>query len=253
MRFWLGTHCVNWLWTTDVDLFVSHRRLRRRKSPFPEATCDWGLDSGGFTELSMKGRWETTPAEYVDGVYRYVEELGRLAWAAPQDWMCEPWIVDNTGLTVEEHQHRTVESVLHLRQMAPDLPFIPVLQGWTRGGYERCLTLYETAGIDLTTEPVVGVGSVCRRQATGEIEALVVWLNSLGLNLHGFGVKTSGLGSYGWALTSADSMAWSYTARRDDPLPGCTHASCANCLTYALRWRQRVLRRLDTQQLSWAV
>ena len=36
-------------------------------------------------------------------------------------------------------------------------------------------------------------------------------------------------------------MAWSYAARRQPPLPGCTgHKNCANCLTYATRWRAKV-------------
>jgi hypothetical protein len=39
-------------------------------------------------------------------------------------------------------------------------------------------------------------------------------------------------------------MAWSYTARRLPALPGCTgHKNCANCLTYATRWRRSVLAR----------
>lgn len=39
-------------------------------------------------------------------------------------------------------------------------------------------------------------------------------------------------------------MAWSYAARRADPLPGCTgHRNCANCLTYATAWRNRILDR----------
>ncbi len=34
---------------------------------------------------------------------RYRDEIGCLLWAAPQDWMCEPWITAKTGLTVAEH------------------------------------------------------------------------------------------------------------------------------------------------------
>jgi hypothetical protein len=67
----------------------------------------------------------------------------------------------------------------------------------------------------------------------------------MGIRLHGFGVKTGGLHLYGHHLASADSMAWSYTARRLPPLPGCTsHANCANCFTYATHWRARILSRL---------
>ncbi|WP_442712727.1 deazapurine DNA modification protein DpdA family protein, partial [Streptomyces sampsonii] len=34
---------------------------------------------------------------------------------------------------------------------------------------------------------------------------------------------------------------WSSHARRRPPLPGHTHKNCANCIDYALAWRQRVI------------
>jgi len=208
------------------------------------------LDSGGFTELRLHGGWCTPPAEYVVPVRRYRGEIGRLEWAAPQDWMCEPFMLAKTGLTVAEHQLRTVQNFMELRGLAPDLPFVPVLQGWSWDDYLRCVDLYyESAGIDLTAEPRVGVGSVCRRQATGEIEAIVHTLASLGLRLHGFGVKAGGLVRYADCLASADSLAWSFEARRAAPLAGCSHANCANCLRYAAAWRERTLARLGAVQL----
>ena len=42
----------------------------------------------------------------------YRDEVGGLQCAAPQDWMCEPQIVAKTGLSVREHQQRTVENLL---------------------------------------------------------------------------------------------------------------------------------------------
>lgn len=252
--FYLGTHRPTWLWTItdDVPLFISHRVLRDRKTPFPKATTRWALDSGGFTELNLYGRWETTPEEYVTAVRRYADELGRLEWASPQDWMCEPWVIAKTGLSVAEHQARTVENYLTLRHLAPDLPFIPVLQGWELDDYHAHADAYATAGIDLTSQPVVGIGSVCRRQATGQIAGIFDSLHARGLNMHGFGVKTQGLAAYADALVSADSLAWSYGARQDARagIRHCTKATCANCLHYALAWRARLLHSLETRQLS---
>lgn len=73
--------------------------------------------------------------------------------------------------------------------------------------YERCHDLYDRAGIDLTREPLVGLGSVCRRQATGEAHDIIRRLRARGITrLHGFGVKTLGLRRYGHLLTSADCM-----------------------------------------------
>jgi hypothetical protein len=249
VKFFLGTHEVRWLARLDVPLFVSHRRLAPRRT-LPRALTGWALDSGGFTELSMHGRWTTSPQTYVTAVRRYSDEIGQLEWAAPQDWMCEPFMVAKTGLTVAEHQRRTVDSVLELRALAPDLPFVPVLQGWELDDYLACIDLYTAAGIDLTAEPTVGLGSVCRRQAESEIADVCSALNNRGIQLHGFGVKTSGLRYYGRHLHSADSMAWSYNARKHPALPGHPHRTCANCPDWAMRWRQRVLRGLDTQQLT---
>lgn len=239
--FYLGAHQPHWLWTTDFPLFVSHRQLARKATARP-ARARWALDSGGFTELSLHGRWVTSPEQYAEAVARYNDQIGRLDFAAPQDWMCEPFMVERTGLTVAEHQHRTVANYLHLRQIAPDLPFIPVLQGWHLADYLACARLYEAAGVDLAALPRVGLGSVCRRQSTTEIETITTTLARAGLRLHGFGVKTGGLHRYGPQLASADSMAWSYAARREPPLPGCTgHKNCANCLRYATAWRARLL------------
>lgn len=240
MKFYLGTHRPHWLRLEDYPLFVSHRTLGGYKT-LPQALAGWALDSGGFSELSLYGEWRTTPAEYVAAVRRYRDEVGLLDWAAPQDWMCEPWIVDKTGLTITEHQRRTVDNYLTLRHMAPDLPFVPVLQGWEPDDYLRHVDAYTIAGVDLTAEQTVGLGTVCRRNNVTEIADLVFDLADAGLALHGFGVKITGLRKFGQALASADSMAWSFGARRSDPLPGCTHKNCANCVRWARQWRTRVL------------
>ncbi|MBS2962102.1 hypothetical protein KGA66_03515 [Actinocrinis puniceicyclus] len=250
-RFYLGAHHPNWLSLVDFPLFISHRRLTGRAT-LPRARAPWALDSGGFTELSMYGAWQTTPEQYVAAVRRYRDEIGLLTWAAPQDLMCEPFMLAKTGLSVTEHQARTVGNYLRLRELAPDLPFVPVLQGWVLPDYLACLRRYERAGIDLATLPLVGLGSVCRRQATGQIAAIVSVLAGLGLNLHGFGVKTLGLSHYAEHLASADSMAWSLNGRHT---PGCTptHRNEANCLPFASSWRRRILTALRSVQLSLPV
>jgi hypothetical protein len=107
--------------------------------------------------------------------------------------------------------------------------------------------LYENAGVDLRREPVVGLGSVCRLQSTREGAAIVTAMAAHGFNLHGFGFKILGLERVGHLLASADSAAWSSHARHRPPLPGHTHKNCANCIDYALRWRQRVIKAIPTQ------
>ncbi len=240
MLFYLGTHQPQWLGLTDVPLFVSHRRLTKRKT-FPRALGPWALDSGGFSELSMFGEWRTTPEDYVAAVRRYMAAIGKMQWAAIQDWMCEPFIVARTGLSVVEHQRRTIENYLTLTAMAPEIPWAPVIQGFVRDDYHRHIDDYEAAGVDLRAMPIVGVGSICRRQGTELAARILRSISVRGINVHAFGIKTLGLRKVGDAIESSDSLAWSFNARRNPPLAGCRHRNCANCLRYALRWRERIV------------
>lgn len=282
-ELYLGTHMTSWLWDArlrglfgGVTFFVSRVRLAQRKSPFPSALHPYCIDSGGFTELQRHGRWTLTPAEYVAEIRRYLAQLGPglCRWVAPQDWMCEEIVIrggagargtvfhgtrrarglppggpeQDLTMAVRIHQRLTVENYLTLTALAPEIPFIAVLQGSTLADYRACDAMYAAAGVDLSRLPVVGLGSVCRRQATSEIEEIVEHFAGKGYRLHGFGVKTLGLARYADGLVSADSMAWSEDARRSDPLPGheTRHINCANCPDWAARWHQRIV----TQHLA---
>ena len=230
----------SWLWKTelvDVPLFISHRTLMRYKTLKPAVTT-WALDAGGFTELAMHGEWTISPYSYIGKVRRYWDEIGSLDWIAPQDWMCEPHMLAKTGLTVTEHQKRTIDSVCTLRTLSPELPIVPVLQGWTRDDYMRHVDMYAQRGFDLESEPTVGLGSICRRQATQEAAEIAASLQPI--KLHAFGAKRDAIGLYGSQLQSADSMAWSFTGRYN-PDPTCTKKTCANCLHYALEWRRKAM------------
>ena len=244
MKFYLGTHMANWLGDerfSDVPLFVSTRRLRNRAT-FPRAVGSWALDSGGFTELSMYGEWRTSASQYAAEVNRYAREIGGLEWVAPRDWMCEPFMLAKTGRTIADHQERTVDSYLDLVGRGLAARVVPVLQGWERDDYLRHIDSYAARGVDLEQCATVGVGSVCRRQDLGVAEYVIMSIAStIGARSHGFGIKTGGVHRYGAALGSADSLAWSFNARKHPPIDGHTHKSCANCPVWALRWRRRVL------------
>lgn len=230
--FYLGSHhATSRWWALGVPLFVSVRVLARRRS-LPAASAPWALDSGGFTELSREPhRWLTSEDAYVEQIERFAGS-DHFAWAAPQDWMCEPWIVAQTGLTVREHQERTVASFLSLRDRV-GAAVIPVLQGYQPREYDRCVEMYSDAGVDLAAEPVVGLGSVCRRAVTIEAVRLIRYLGDHGLRLHGFGLKDAAWRACRDVLASADSMAWSAAARRE--------GRDSNSTEEALTWRARLL------------
>lgn len=223
---------------------VSYRRLIHRRT-LPRAATPWVLDSGGFTELATYGRWTIGPGRYAADARRIADEVGAPTWMAPQDWMCEPFMLERTGLTVADHQTRTVDNYLRLKDLAADLPIIPVLQGFTLDEYQRCADLYEQSGVDLTAEPTVGIGSVCRRQGTAEAAEIIRTIAARGYALHGFGLKAQAVQRVAHELRSADSMAWSYQGRRNPALAGCTHRNCSNCYRWAVRWHGRVMARTD--------
>ena len=239
MDFYLGTHIPRWLSIVTFPLFVSRNTLRRLKT-LPRSVVPWCMDSGAFTEIFTHGCWTVDESDYAAYVNKCAEEIGLLQWAAPMDWMCEPEMLEKTGLSIEEHQKRTTENVLNLRQLT-DVPIIPVLQGWHLEDYLKHIEQYYDAGIYLESEPTVGLGSVCRRQNTVQAESIIAYLANLGLSLHAFGFKLTGLKTTGHLLKSADSMAWSYNARKNNPLLGHTHKHCGNCIEWAVNWRKKAL------------
>jgi hypothetical protein len=200
----------------------------------PRARARWALDSGGFTELGLHGGYATSVREYARAVQRYQSEIGELAFASIQDWMCEPAMLQRTGESVAAHQWRTITSYCELMSAAPSVPWLPVLQGWAWGDHMEHLEMYARLGIDLRKAPLVGVGSVCRRQHATRVALLLSWLASDGLRLHAFGVKKQGLRAAASSLASADSMAWSYHERREK-------SGDANSLSAALAWRAELV------------
>jgi hypothetical protein len=238
-EYFLGVHRPHWLETSERPLFVSHRTLCDRKS-LPRARTRWALDSGGFTELNMHGRWLTTPREYAAAVRRYRDEVGSLAFAAQQDWMCEPAVLKRTGLSVAEHQARTIDNYLELSSIAPDLPWLPVVQGWARGDYGRHIEQWADRGVELDKLERVGLGTICRRSDTVSASLIVAEAAWYGLRLHCFGLKLRGLQFAEENIVSADSLSWSYAARRENRSDGWRLAGRKtgeqNKLSAALEW-----------------
>lgn len=223
---------------TNVPLFISARRFRRQATT-PKAIGPWAQDSGGFTELSTYGRWQTSDEEYAAETIRYADASGTPRFAAIRDWMCEPYVIEKTGLSIDEHQRRTIASYERLSQFAPGVPWLPVIQGWRREDYERHVEMYRHAGHDVCDGRIVGVGSVCRRQATPEAVEIFTAMADMGIRCHAFGVKLEGLRAFGHRIASADSMTWSYIARRRKiRLDGCKHQTCSSCIRWALEWRR---------------
>jgi hypothetical protein len=247
LRFYLGVVDPGWLERPNfetVPLCVSRNRLMGYATEV-RARVRWMLDSSAFTEIERHGRWTVSARDYARMAARWQRQIGRLDAAAVQDLMCEPQMLERTGLGVVQHQILTTRSLLELRDLEPGVPWMPVLQGWEPEDYLRHIDRYDRAGVDLTREPVVGLGSVCRRQDTDEAERVILALHRIGILVHAFGFSIPGLCRAGRYLHSSDSMAWSYAARfRPVRLPGCPHATCEYCPAWALQWRRQLVRAL---------
>lgn len=228
---WLGAHEPWWCWdgSSERRLLVSAVRLRDRmstgkrlrhgavaKGVMRPATCPVFLDSGAFSWIAKFGTWANWPAaDFAAFMAHACRILGTVEHAGIQDWMCEADMLARTGLTVEEHQRRTVASYLELRKLAPQVPWVPTLQGHTLAEYLRCAQMYEDAGVRLRDQPLVGLGSVCRRSGSLELVRLLRELAAAlpGVRLHGFGVKDEGVMASCLLLASIDSEAWSDRGR----------------------------------------
>jgi hypothetical protein len=194
--------------------FVSVNRLRNRKGPFQVG--DWIMDSGAFTEISTHGTYRHSVEEYAAEIRRWAGN-GNLLAAVAQDWMCEPWIIERTGLSVAEHQWLTVKRYDALRsEDTAGVYVMPVLQGYAPEEYVTHIRQY---GERLAFGAWVGVGSICKRNSSPRaVEAVLLAIKGErpDLQLHGFGLKATALQSalVFDLLHTADSMAWSYSARK---------------------------------------
>lgn len=210
-RFYLGLHhpCDAWPFLRSM---ISVNTLRARKRDF--RVNSWIMDSGAFTELSLYGRYRYPVDEYINQIERW-RVCGRLQAVVSQDYMCEPFILSKTGMTVEEHQALTIERYREITQWVDEVYVMPVLQGYTPADYVRHITEYG----DLLGEGAwAGVGSVCKRNGDPlaiEQVLLAIKIARPDLRLHGFGIKLTALSSpvVRDLLYSSDSMAWSFSGR----------------------------------------
>jgi hypothetical protein len=191
---------------------ISIKQLRRRQKPL--GATEIIIDSGAFSEISLHGEFKTPVEQYASELAR-LAGIANIAIAVAQDFMCEPPMLLRTGLSIAEHQRRTIERYDALLAHSP-VRIMPVLQGWSPDDYRRHLAGY---GDRLTFGQWVGVGTLCKRN--GAPERIVDILCAIrrerpDLRLHGFGIKATALRhpAVRELLYSADSMAWSFAARK---------------------------------------
>jgi hypothetical protein len=213
VRFFVGLHHPHVAGNFDAA-FISVNSIRERKSAFP--VNEWIMDSGAFTTIAKHGGYPHPVSEYADQIRRW-KDNGKLLAAVSQDYMCEKHMLERTGMTVEDHQRLTIERYDALLAEDTGVYIMPVLQGYSPAEYVRHIRQY---GDRLKPGMWVGVGSVCKRNTN--LMAIWMVLDAIkaerpDLRLHGFGLKKTSLQEpvIRELLESADSMAWSFAARRE--------------------------------------
>lgn len=190
MRLFVGLHQPSDLKHFN-NAFISINRLRGkwgRKAPLDRRSRKV-IDSGAFTELDKFGRYRHSVEQYADDAAPWCDDTVEAIVA--QDYMCEPFILAKTGMTVADHQRLTIERYDELLNYwtlvkGKRTHVMPVLQGWTVEDYVTHLRAY---GDRLTPGMWVGVGSVCKRQKNPKL--IVAILRAIkevrpDLRLHGF-------------------------------------------------------------------
>lgn len=213
MRFFIGLHQPSDAKHFEAA-FISVNRLKGRKGSFEVGA--WIMDSGAFTIVNTHGGYPHPVSEYAAHIKRWSTN-GNLLAAVAQDYMCEQFVLNITGLTVADHHRLTIERYDELLKCDTGGVYImPVLQGYAPADYVHHIRQY---GDRLSHGMWVGVGSVCKRNGNAQsIEAVLCAIKSErpDLKLHGFGLKTTALrsGLVRSCLETADSMAWSFAARK---------------------------------------
>jgi hypothetical protein len=146
---------------------ISVNRLRRRRSPFQVGK--WIMDSGAFTTLARHGGYQDEPDVYAAEIRRWSKN-GELLAAVSQDYMCERFMLERTGLTVDDHQRMTIERYdrLHNYDLG-GVYLMPVLQGYAPADYVRHIRMYgHRLGIGLGSgsDPSASAMATCRRSKT---------------------------------------------------------------------------------------
>lgn len=212
MRFFVGLHQPSDAQHFDAA-FISVNRIRDRKGPF--SVGDWIMDSGAFSTILTHGGYPEPPESYGAHIRRW-KSNGNLLAAVSQDYMCEPAMIAKTGLSIADHQRLTIERYDALLRCETGCYIMPVLQGYAPQEYVSHIRQY---GARLAHGAWVGVGSICKRNSSPESifdVLLAIKAERPDLRLHGFGLKITALanGIIRSLLETADSMAWSFAARK---------------------------------------
>lgn len=231
-------------WDDDRKRF----RINRPPADHVASIC---IDSGGFTAAKKWGRYPWLVEQYAD----FIQEMSRdvpLDFCAIMDYACEPSVDRSTYATNIERIEVTIANEILCLETAPDLPWLPVLQGDSLE--ERSYDLERRRESDMLPNEYAGIGSVCGRGAGGAVETTLFYREQLpGVKFHGFGMHIQALDNdfVFSVIRSWDSYSWNWGKGQKDvdrpteylKRPGESHTSQCRRLGN-LYWQNTILPRL---------
>jgi len=224
--------------------------LRVRRPPSNVKTMC--IDSGGFTAARRWGRYPWSVEQYVEFI-RAVSRDVPLDFCAILDYACEPSVDRSTLETNQERIVATIRNEARCYEAAPDLPWLPVLQGDTLE--ERSFDLAIRKEVGMLPAGYAGIGSICGRGAVAARRVVKFYADQLpGRVFHGFGMHICALDDdavYA-VVKSWDSYAWTWGRGQKgvDRPAECYHRTGETWSSYTRRlaefyWKETILPRLD--------
>lgn len=193
----------------------ARRRFKIRRPPADHIAA-LAIDSGGFTMAAKYGAYPWAMEQYIN----FIRELSRdvpLTFCACMDYACERDVNRGIYATNRDRIKATIYNEIALRAMAPDLPWLGVLQGNTIE--ERALDVALRRRIGLLAE-YMGIGSICRRSPVEAANVICYYGEQLpGTRYHAFGLSIRTLDTpqaprVYHLLRSWDSYTWSWNRGR---------------------------------------
>lgn len=179
-------HPPLWENTNPVPLLIAASSCwngqRLRALGWPTQASGRFCDSGGFVFGRNRSCFPFDTSDYHVWLTAMQPNL-----AACLDLPCEVEITADNA-EVARRQAWTLKAAQQLLSPPAPWAWVPVVQGRTLEQYATHARAYRAAGLD---QPLMGIGSLCRRTRTGEIRAIVATVAEElpGVRFHLFGVK----------------------------------------------------------------
>lgn len=204
------------------------------------------LDSGGFSFFYKAGDYPFSLQEYSELARKLNAE-----YVAIRDYPCEPDVKRIEGKTTnKERIDATINNAKECMKIQ-DINWVMVVQGYNESEYQYCCDRIKEEGLET---PLMAIGSLCVRKKTREARGIIsrVRRNFPDNGLHGFGIDLKFIKDnvIKASLYSADTQAWKWNNRNQDPHRGILPKSEADKLENYKFYKKKIDRLINDRSES---